>query len=456
MFKKSVLLVTLFLVSNISFAITNNNVVTNNNTAITNNSVGVEKDTYSKVLHINLMPLPASDIADAMNILEERLRTYSDDHEAELLKIILYFKSGKSEFALTALDKLINKVPNFQLAVLLKADLLVSVFDNTPSPSEASILALITPIPDNTKKQLLESFREQIQLRLRALLTNKNENLPKQILALGKSVKKALLVDKQANRLYVFNRTESGELFQEVNDYYITSGKRIGDKTVRGDLRTPEGVYFVTSWINPEKLPAKYGVGAFPINYPNELDKHNGKTGSGIWLHGLNKDYFSRPPRDSKGCVVLANIDLETLKSEIKPGITPVVITDKVEWINRTSWEKEREAIFHAVESWRVDWESMNIEKYLSHYSKDFWSGSHDLKSWTVYKNNILKSKTNQSIELSDLSVLLYPKKDEDKREIAVVRFYQKYKSNNLENEMQKRLYLIKNEGDWKILYEGR
>lgn len=196
MLKKSVLLVILFLLSNVSFSIANDSA------SVTNNSAEVEKNTYSKVLHINLKSLSASDIAAAMEKLEDRLRNYSDDHEAELLKIILYFKSGKLELALADIDKLIKKVPNFQLARLLKIDLLSSLPDNTDEVDEASIFSLITPIPDNSKKQLLESFREQIQLRLHALLNNKINTWPRQILALGKSVKKALLVDKKANRLW--------------------------------------------------------------------------------------------------------------------------------------------------------------------------------------------------------------------------------------------------------------
>lgn len=398
-----------------------------------------------------------SEGSSVFNKLEKRLRLYPKDHEAELLKSILYFKAGKLEQALAELEKLIKKVPDFQLAYLLKGDWLLSKFGNTNNLGQTNILASIIPRLGNDKKQQLNFLREEAQLRIRALLNNKERNtLPRQILALGQSVKKALLIDKKANRMYVFSRQSSGELFEEVNDYYITTGKLVGDKTVKGDLRTPEGVYFVTSWISPDKLPDKYGVGAFPVNYPNELDRHNGKTGYGIWLHGTDKGSYSRPPRDSEGCVVLTNIDLESLKSEIKPGITPVVITNTVEWIDYVSWKKERQEIIQAVENWRVDWESMNVNKYLSHYGKNFWSSSHNLKSWSARKRLLAKNKTYQSVKLSDLSVLVYPKNEKNNKQIAVVRLQQDYQSNNFKSEMYKRLYLTKKDKDWKILYEGR
>ena len=396
-------------------------------------------------------------ISSVINKLDNRLRVYPKDHEAELLKSILYFRSGKLEQALDELNNLIKKVPDFQLAYLLKGDMLLSRYAGTNNLGQTTLLASLIPNLDNNKKQQLNFLREEAQLRLQALLNNKRKNtLPRQILALGKSVKKALLIDKKANRMYVFSRQESGALFEEVTDYYITTGKLVGDKSVKGDLRTPEGVYFVTSWISPDKLPSKYGIGAFPVNYPNELDKHNGKTGYGIWLHGTDEGYYSRPPRDSEGCVVLTNIDLESLKSEIIPGLTPVVITDKVEWVDHASWKKERETIIQAVEEWRLDWESMNVNKYLSHYGENFWSSSHNLKSWSARKRLLARNKTYQSVKLTDMSVLVYPKKKDTEKEIAVVRLKQDYKSNNFKSEMYKRLYLTKKDNSWKIIYEGR
>ena len=398
-----------------------------------------------------------NEITSIFKKLEKRLQVYPQDHEAELLKSILYFKSGKLELALAELDKLIKKVPDFKLAYLLKGDLLLSKFSGANKLGQTKLLASLVPSLTDEKQQYLKFLREEARLRLSALLSNKNSNsLPRQILALGSSVKKALLIDKTANRLYIFSREESGQLVEQVNDYYVTTGKLIGDKTVRGDLRTPEGVYFVTSWISPDKLPSKYGVGAFPVNYPNELDKHNGKTGYGIWLHGTDKGDYSRPPRDSEGCVVLTNIDLEVLKSEIKPGITPVVITSRAEWVEPAVWKSEQESIMQALENWRSDWESMNVDKYLSHYDKNFWSASHNLKSWSARKRLLVRNKTYQSVNFSDVSVLLYPKKKNKQEQLAVVRLQQDYKSNNFKSEMYKRLYLKKNGSGWKILYEGR
>lgn len=45
-----------------------------------------------------------------------------------------------------------------------------------------------------------------------------------------------------------------------------------------------------------------------------------GRNGYGIWLHGTPSDTFSRPPRTSDGCVVLANTDLDEIARRLQVG----------------------------------------------------------------------------------------------------------------------------------------
>ena len=41
------------------------------------------------------------------------------------------------------------------------------------------------------------------------------------------------------------------------------------------------------------------------------------------------------------------------------------------------------------------------------------------------------------------------------KDELVVVTFEQDYQSNNLKNQMKKSLYWIREDGTWKIIFEG-
>ncbi len=392
-------------------------------------------------------------IEQTIQQLNRRLQAQPTDYEASLLKALVRFKVGERDAALNELDALIARAPDFHLAYLVRGDLRLSQIQPVTRLGDNRLLASLTAGRDTA---LLKQLRDEARARLHGMAQAPyRDKLPRQILALGDSVRSAVLVEKQRHRLYVYRRDASGQLQLE-RDYYVSTGKLNGNKTSRGDLRTPEGVYFVTSWIPRDKLPDKYGVGAFPVNYPNELDRHLGKTGYGIWLHGTESRYYSRPPLDSEGCVVLTNMDLEAIKRSITPGVTPVVITEQVDWLDPAEWIRTRHEVLATLEAWRRDWQSLDVDRYLSHYAPDFWSKSHDIHSWRARKRILARSKTFQHIDLSDISLLAYPRSDQDAQDIVVARFRQSYQSNNFTSEMQKRIYLKREAGSWKIVYEGR
>src|SRR3954465_12853763 len=141
--------------------------------------------------------------------------------------------------------------------------------------------------------------------------------------------KYAVVVDTGRSRLYLYRNDEMRPRL--VTDYYISIGKAGSHKTREGDQKTPIGVYHVTSSLPKAKLSDFYGAGAFPINYPNDWDRRQGRNGHGIWLHGTPSNTYSRPPRASDGCVVLTNADLEALASSLQVGLTPVIISEDVQ-----------------------------------------------------------------------------------------------------------------------------
>jgi murein L,D-transpeptidase YafK len=218
-----------------------------------------------------------------------------------------------------------------------------------------------------------------------------------------------------------------------------------------GDMKTPVGVYHVVSQIDGGKLPDLYGDGAFPINYPNEWDKRAGRTGYGIWLHGVPNDTYARPPRSSEGCVVLANQDFNTLSTYVQVGLTPVIISNEIEWLSLDDWQSERRSLNAAIESWRKDWESRNVDRYLSHYARTFNSDDHDRQQWQARKRAVGKTKTWIQVGVQGMSMLRSPGRDG----VVEVTFEQDYKSNNYTDTSRKRQYWIKEDGQWRIAYEG-
>jgi murein L,D-transpeptidase YafK len=344
------------------------------------------------------------------------------------------------DLALERVEALIATHPNFRLAHLIRGDLLLA---------RARPLQTFGNVPKTVAREKVEDLRAEALLRLRALRERPDgARVPRYVLQLDAGQKHALVVDSRRSRLYLFEN--GGRRLHLVGDYYVSLGRNGVEKTRQGDQKTPIGVYHVTANLPRQKLTDFYGAGAFPINYPNAWDRKLGRNGHGIWLHGTPSDTYSRPPRASDGCIVLANADLEAVGRVLQVGLTPVIIADEVEWIEAADVENERQGLAAAVAEWRADWESRDTERYLGHYSPRFRSGEHDLGSWAQYKRRVNAGKTWIKVGLSRLAMFQYPRES-----FVVVSFEQDYRSNNLSNAMHKRQYWMKENGRWKIVYEG-
>jgi murein L,D-transpeptidase YafK len=361
--------------------------------------------------------------------------------EDRLSTVFQAIEANKLDEALKRVDTLVRDHPNFRLAHLVRGDLLLA---------RAQPLQTFGNVAKNVAPEKVDGLRAEALARLQGVRQRPAENrLPRQLLQLHPEQKHALLVDSRRSRLYVFSNAEGRPRL--VADFYVTLGKNGTDKTREGDQKTPLGVYHVTANLPRKKLTDFYGSGAFPINYPNEWDRRMGRNGHGIWLHGVPSDVYSRPPRASDGCIVLANGDLDSVARFVQVGLTPVIIADEVEWADAAAVEAERQSLGAALEQWRVDWQSRDTENYLAHYSARFSAGTQDLAAWSAHKHKVNAGKKWIKVGVSRVSMFRYPRE----RDFVVVTFNQDYRSHGLSNVMRKRQYWMKEGARWKILYEG-
>ncbi len=367
----------------------------------------------------------------------------SPDAELEhgLSGVIQAIEKDRPDVALERVDALIAAHPTFRLAHLIRGDLLLA---------RTHPLQTFGDVAKTVPRAKVEGLREEALARLRALRARPAaDRVPRYVLQLNPEQKYAIVVDSQLSRLYLFRNV--GGQPQYVEDYYVTLGKRGMEKTREGDQKTPIGVYHVVANLPRKELTDFYGAGAFPIDYPNTWDKLMGRNGHGIWLHGTPSSTYSRPPRASDGCIVLANPDLESVGRYVQIGLTPVIIADEIQWSSPAAVEADRKALAHAIDAWRSDWESIDTARYLSHYSKRFQANGQDYAVWAARKRKINSAKKWIKVGISDLAMFRYPRE----RDFVVVSFDQNYRSNNLSNVIRKIQYWSKENGSWKILYEG-
>jgi murein L,D-transpeptidase YafK len=169
-------------------------------------------------------------------------------------------------------------------------------------------------------------------------------------------------------------------------------GKEGFDKFYEGDKKTPIGIYKITGYKPDETIAAKYGVGAFPLNYPNIWDQKRSRTGSGIWIHGMYKNMTSRPKRDSDGCVVLNNNDLHSIFDQLLDTNTPVILAESAP-LDTVIQTDSNDGFRNVFNSWISTWESRDVEKYLDFYSPDFDNEGKSFTQWAIHKRRVNKQK---------------------------------------------------------------
>ena len=388
-------------------------------------------------------PKPAPSPPAAHQGVPSDTPSYSDSGPEPLLnRIFSAIEQRKLDAALEQTDVLLKQYPNFRLGHLIKGDLLLARTRPINAFGAAS----------NAPADKVADLRAEAIARLQAYRQKPNANVvPRYLLQLQSDQRYAIVVDTQKSRLYLYENDAKTGRPHFVADYYVTQGKLGAEKIKEGDKRTPIGVYHVTSSLEPRKIGDFYGSGAFPISYPNEWDKRNGKSGHGIWLHGTPSDTYSRPPKASDGCVVLANTDLNQLAKNLQIGLTPVIISPSIEWTSIDDWAKERAELNRTMNSWRTDWESRDTDRFLRHYSRRFQGDGQNFSAFAQQKREVNEAKEWIKVTVSNVSMFRNPGKDE----MVVVTFAQDYRSNNTNQTSRKRQYWIREDGAWKIIYEG-
>jgi lipoprotein-anchoring transpeptidase ErfK/SrfK len=151
---------------------------------------------------------------------------------------------------------------------------------------------------------------------------------------------KIIIVDKQNQKLTIYDA-----FFGPIKTFDVSTGENVGNKLMKGDLKTPEGIFPVigiedaSDWTYDFKdgkgeTPGAYG----PLFIRLKVDSHtifenvstnfeftSGNEFTGIGIHGthLNNLIGSRA---SHGCIRLRNEDLNELRQYIEPGTLVAII----------------------------------------------------------------------------------------------------------------------------------
>ncbi len=237
-----------------------------------------------------------------------------------------------------------------------------------------------------------------------------DERLPAYLIRLPESVATVFIAETAAADFHRFDRVGDGIEYR--GSRYMSIGQDGDGKQRAGDRRTPLGVYFITEQLDTRYLHERYGITAFPLDYPNIWDLRRRRGGDGIWIHGVDPAGGKRPPRDTDGCIALANGDLLELAPKFRANTTPVVIAREIEWLDIEQISLLRSELENAVAQWTAAVTSGDMHGYLSLYDDDFERWGMQRAEWLSFSMQTLGTHPIHDASSSDLLLLGDPEEN--------------------------------------------
>jgi murein L,D-transpeptidase YafK len=278
---------------------------------------------------------------------------------------------------------------------------------------------------------------------------SKSSLLPAYLLEMPDSVSDILIADAASASLRRFVR--SGDNIIEKDRRYMSIGLNGTGKERAWDRKTPLGVYFVTEVIDTSKLNEKYGVAAYALDYPNAWDRRKQRTGSGIWLHGVDHRNPDRPPRDTDGCLALPNEEISLLADVLEPRITPVIVARELTWATADELRDMRLEFRLALDVWKDSLSRGDLDTYLSLYADDFQYRGMNKDQWSRYRTGAIQSRSRNGVRFENLMLLADP----EEPNLFLSRFTQILLTDSGPAKTTKRLYWRRSEDQrWEIVSE--
>lgn len=239
--------------------------------------------------------------------------------DADLRRATEALISGKLGNSFASATDVLKAEPNSRLAHWLHAQSMIVLSGKSVEIGESD-------------SELIEEARARLDVAPAG-------KLPRNLVVMPKSAERnipVLLVDASRSKIYVFVSHHGKPVLRD--EFYTTIGLSGVDKFKEGDQKTPLGVYRVQYEIRDPRKDGFLGKFAMTLDYPNAFDNHSGRTGNGIWIHGVPKDLHVRPPKASDGCLAVSNRDLQKLRRLVRFNESQIVVVPKVDWIEPEAW----------------------------------------------------------------------------------------------------------------------
>lgn len=305
----------------------------------------------------------------------------------------------------------------------------------------------------NLAKIYLNEGLEAVGRELEKELANKDfwaEELKGKDVSLGYyDEESTIIVTNKTEKTFKVFRYQDGKLTQEFDQKNTLTGL-MGDKEIEGDLKTPIGFYELGKKFTPPTT--YYGHYAFATTYPNLLDRVQGKTGGGIWIHGYPLDGSRLDEYKTRGCIALYNDVLKEFTKLIENRKEVFAMTEEKEVVRANT--DEIAALLASLFAWKHSWTISDTKTYLSFYDeKDFRRfDKKKFNEFAAMKRAIFSKNERKTIKFSKISISPYPNIKNEK--LFRISFYEDYYAPSYQFRGNKLLYVKLKNGKMQIIAE--
>lgn len=176
-----------------------------------------------------------------------------------------------------------------------------------------------------------------------------------------------------------------------------------------------------------------------------------GRTGSGIWLHGVPRETYSRSPFATEGCVALANDDMAYLMSLLQTRRTPVVIADEVKWVRPADLAAERRSFETLRAQWQAAYARGDTDTLQVLQTADF-----NARDSNSFRKVSVKASARHPIPEPDpqaqwrnVSVFRWTRQSE----VAIVNYTAVALKQNRSTD--RRQYWVREQSRWRLFFDG-
>lgn len=251
---------------------------------------------------------------------------------------------------------------------------------------------------------------------------------------------RVIAVDKSLQKLHLYERHSPVRL---VRSFPCTTGQQAGDKNATGDLRTPEGIYFVGYKIANGLDFREYGGIAYTLNYPNPVDRLRGKTGHGIWIHSKGHEIT---PQETRGCVAVNLPHIAELGPLLTTG-TAVIMAEKVSGsLPAAQSPITARLLRNKMQQWTKAWAGRSQNMFAFYTPEAYTRATENFQAFRANKERLFKMFGWIEIINREIHVLEGP-------DYWVTWAEQYYRAPNLSTEGIRRLYWQRDaKGEFRIV----